>query len=195
MKRQVVTALIACAASFSTAATAQDEAQTQTVPDDVQTAIIYGDDDAPPCPSDRVCVIVVLAEGERYRIPPDLRVSSDPANTAWARRVERLEMIGDFGALSCSTAGAGGFTGCTQQLLEQAYGEKREGAEVRFSELINAARQERLDRIDDEAAEEQARVEAIEREYLERLEAERNATLPDEQEGAEAEALPDPNTE
>ena len=151
-----------------------------TTTEDVRMVIVYGDDPAPEPVGDEIVVVARLPESERYRIPESLRFSDDPANVSWTRRVESLEMIGDFGTLSCSTAGAGGFTGCTQQLIEQAYGAREGAASVRFSELIAAARAERLSTIDEAAAAEQERVEAIEREYMERLEAERDAPLPDE---------------
>lgn len=180
-------ALVATTVLSAAPLAAQDEAVTQD--DDVRMSIVYGEDASPPCPEGEICVVARLPEAERYRIPPTLRFSDDPANTAWTRRVEKLEMIGAFGALSCSTAGAGGFTGCTQQLIKQAYGDRAEGAEVRFSELIAAARAERLATIDTAAAEEQARVEAIEREYMDRLERERGEATP-----ADA-PLPSPNAE
>lgn len=156
--------------------------------DDVRMSIVYGDDAAPECPPGEICVVARLPEADRYRIPPSLRFSDDPDNTAWTRRVEKLEMIGDFGTMSCSTAGAGGFTGCTQQMIRAAYGDKAEAASVRFSELIAAARADRLAKIDQVAAEEQARVEQIEREYMERLERERAAALPGERPVAEESA-------
>lgn len=156
--------------------------------DDVCMAIVYGDDAAPECKENEIVVIARLPEGDRYRIPEALRFSDNPENEAWAKRVESLEMTGAFGTLSCSTAGAGGFTGCTQQLLQQAYGEKREGSNVRFSELISAARAERLSEIDAIAAEEQERVEQIEREYMERLERERAGEI-----AGEEGALPNPD--
>ncbi len=180
-------ALVATTVLSAAPLAGQDEAVTQD--DDVRMSIVYGEDASPPCPEGEICVVARLPEAERYRIPPTLRFSDDPANTAWTRRVEKLEMIGAFGALSCSTAGAGGFTGCTQQLIKQAYGDRAEGAEVRFSELIAAARAERLATIDTAAAEEQARVEAIEREYMDRLERERGEATP-----ADA-PLPSPNAE
>ncbi|MGB7373499.1 hypothetical protein [Pontixanthobacter sp.] len=166
-----------------TSAAAQDAPS-----DDVCMAIVYGDDEAPECSEKEIVVIARLPEGDRYRIPEALRFSDNPENEAWAERVESLEMTGAFGTLSCSTVGAGGFTGCTQQLLRQAYGEKREGSNVRFSELISAARAERLSEIDAIAAEEQDRVEQIEREYTERLERERAGEI-----AGEEGALPDPN--
>jgi hypothetical protein len=51
---------------------------------------------------------------------------------------------------------------------------------VRFGLLIEQARAERLSTIDAEAAAEQERVEMIEREYMQRLEKERQAELPGE---------------
>lgn len=158
--------------------------------DDVQTSIVYGDDAAPPCPDDVICVVARLPENDRYRIPESLRFSTDPENTSWASRVESLELVGRNGTLSCSTVGAGGFLGCTKQLIDRAFGEKRTGSAVRFSELIEAARADRLAAIDDEAAAEQERVEQIERAYIERLERERAAPLPDESDAAPFEPAP-----
>jgi hypothetical protein len=173
---RLTAALALAAAAFAAApALAQD-----TPSDDVRMSIVYGDDAAPECPGGEICVVARLPEEDRYRIPPPLRFSEDSENTAWTRRVEKLEMIGDFGTMSCSPTGAGGFTGCTQQMIAAAYGDKAEGADVRFSELIASARADRLSQIDQTAAEEQARVEAIEREYMERLERERAAELPNE---------------
>jgi hypothetical protein len=194
MKRFIAFPLMAATALATQSAAAQEASDAPaTVSDDVCMAIVYGNDEAPQCNGNEIVVIARLPEGDRYRIPENLRFSDDPENNAWSKRVESLEMIGAFGALSCSTAGAGGFTGCTQQLIEQAYGERREGSAVRFSELINAARQDRLERIDEEAAAEQERVEQIEREYMERLERERQGPVPGE-EGADAEALPAPES-
>ena len=56
-----------------------------------------------------------------------------------------------------------------EQLTRQAYGERATSGEVRFSQLIAAARAERLSTIDEAARAEQERVEQIEREYMERL--------------------------
>lgn len=183
--KSLLSALALAGLALSAAPAAAQEAgaeATAAAPtaDDVRMVIVYGDDPVPEPVGDEIVVVARLPESERYRIPESLRFSDDPANTSWTQRVESLEMIGDFGTLSCSTAGAGGFTGCTQQLIEQAYGAREGSASVRFSELIAAAREERLSTIDEAAAAEQERVEAIEREYMERLEAERDAPLPDE---------------
>lgn len=178
------------------AAIAQDEAG-----DKVNMVIVYGDDDCPTPEGGEITVCARKAENERYRIPETLRTSDSPENTAWSQRVESYEFVGAFGALSCDPAGAGGFTGCTQQLINAAYADRAEGSNVRFSQLIEAARAERLSTIDADAAAEQERVEQIEREYLERLERERDQPLPGEVEsgppeiGPEAEEAVEESTE
>ncbi len=179
MQRLFAASALACA-TIALPLTAQDDVATE-LGDDVRMSIVYGEDEAPVCAEDEICVVARLPENERYRIPPTLRFSDDPANTAWTRRVERLEVIGNFGTMSCSPTGAGGITGCTQEMIRQAYADRAEGSNIRFSELIQAAREDRLSLIDEQAADEQARVEELERQYMERLEAERAAELPDEQ--------------
>ena len=150
----------------------------------INMVIAYSEDECPEQTDDKEIVVCqILVEAERYRIPRNLRLSDSPQNRSQAREVEKLKYIGDFGAYSCSPAGAGGFTGCTQKFIEAAYEEKAEGDYARFGQLIEEARQERLSTIDEDAAAEQARVEQIEREYLERLEAERDAPLPGESAG------------
>ncbi len=101
-------------------------------------------------------------------------------------------MAGDFGIMSCSPVGAGGFTGCTQEMIEAAYADKANDAGVRFAEIIAAERAKRLSAIDEDAAAEQERVEMIEREYMERLERERAAETPDEAALPQPEAANDP---
>lgn len=180
-------------AAFALAAPsiAQDTAVEAPVQSDekVNMVIVYGEDVCPQSTAEQITVCARKAESERYRIPESLRFSEDPANTAWAERVERLEMVGAFGTMSCSPVGAGGFTGCTQEMINAAYADKAAGTNVRFGQLIAEARAERLSTIDEEAAAEQERVEQIEREYMERLTRERDGPAP----GAEAESLPPPN--
>ncbi len=159
----------------SAPATAQDQPG-----DRVNLVIAYSEDECPPPAEGEIVVCEILVEADRYRIPRTLRTSDSPQNKSWAERVETIRYAGDFGTLSCSPAGAGGFLGCTQKLIDAAYAEKREGSAVRFSQLIEEARAERLSTIDVDAAAEQGRVEQIEREYLERLERERDAPLPGE---------------
>lgn len=151
-------------------AAAQDEGG-----DRINQLIVYGDDPCPPSTENEITVCARKEEGERYRIPENLRTSSAPDNVAWTERVKSYEMVGATGIMSCSPVGPGGMTGCTQQLIDQAYAEKEQSADVRFSQLIEEERARRLATIDEDAAAEQVRVEQIEREYMERLERERAA--------------------
>jgi len=164
-------ALAASAAGFASPAAAQDEAG-----DKVNQLIVYGDDPCPQSATDEITVCARKAEEERYRIPEVLRDSNTgPANRSWTDRVLAYETVGRTGPMSCSPAGAGGEYGCTQKLIKAAYAERAQSSDVRFGQLIAEARDERLATIDSDAAEQQARVEQLEREYEERAAAERAA--------------------
>lgn len=183
MKHVLVPAVLATLAAFGAAA----PAAAQSANEKINMVIAYSPEECPEAKEGEVVICEILVEAERYRIPSNLRYSDSPENKAWARQVEEIKYVGDFGAMSCSPAGAGGFTGCTQKFVEAAYKDRAEADNVRFSQLIEEARAERLSTIDAQAAAEQERVEMIEREYLERLERERDAELPGEG------ALPAPN--
>lgn len=180
-------AIASLALAFPGAAQAQDSVDGGD--DSYNMVIVYGDDECPQSTSEQIVVCARKAEDERYRIPQNLRFSDSPDNQSWAERVESFEMAGDFGTMSCSPTGAGGFTGCTQEMINAAYADKANDAGVRFGEIIAAERAKRLATIDEDAAAEQERVEMIEREYMERLERERAAEVPGE------EALPQPERE
>ena len=167
--------LVFAALAFTGPVAAQDAAG-----DKVRMVIVYGDDAAPTAQGDEIVVVAHMPEADRFRIPEGLRYSENPATDAWINRVERLEFVGASGTLSCSAVGPGGSTGCTQEMIRNAYADKKASPSVRFGALIAAARAERLATLDSTAAEEQARVEAIEKEYMERLERDRageDATL------------------
>lgn len=176
MKPLLTPALLAVAALMVTAT----PAAAQSADEKINMVIAYSEDECPVAQPGEVVICEILVEADRYRIPPNLRQSGSPENVAWARRVESFKYVGDFGTMSCSPAGAGGFTGCTQKFIEAAYKDRAESENVRFSQLIEEARAERLSAIDSEAAAEQERVEMIEREYMERLERERQGELPTE---------------
>ena len=169
-----------CTAAAASPALAQEQAPASRGNDSYNLVIVYGDDACPESTADVIVVCARRAEGERYRIPEQLRTSNSPDNRSWAERVESFEMVGAFGTMSCSPVGAGGFTGCTQEMIRQAYADKDAAPTVRFSQIIESIRQDRLSNIDADAAATQRDVEMIEREYMERLEREREAELPDE---------------
>jgi hypothetical protein len=175
MKHLIAPAVLALAAAAGAA-----PASAQSATEKINMVIAYDASECPKAQPGEVVVCEILVEAERYRIPKNLRgVGSDDIK-ARARQVEEIKYAGDFGAMSCSPAGAGGFTGCTQKFVEAAYKDKSEADAVRFGQLIEKARAERLSTIDTQAAAEQERVEMIEREYMQRLEKERDAALPGE---------------
>jgi hypothetical protein len=162
--------LLFLAAASTAIGLAPAPAAAQDAPGDrVNTVIIYGDDPCPPSSDDEIVVCARMDEGERYRIPEALREDNSPAANSWTNRVKSFEAVGRAGPLSCSTIGLGSELGCTAQMIEAAYAEKRAGPGIRAGELIAAARAERLSTIDAEAAATQARVEMIEREYMARV--------------------------
>jgi hypothetical protein len=154
----------------------------------INMVIAYSEDECPEARDQEIVICEILVEEERYRIPSNLRLSDSPQNVAWSRRVDKIRYEGDFGAMSCSPAGAGGFTGCNQKFVEAWGKDRAESEQVRFGQLIDQARRERLSEIDEDAAAEQERVEMIEREYMQRLERERAGELP----GTAAAPLPTP---
>jgi len=173
MKHLVAPAILAAlvAASPASAPSADEK---------INMVIAYNESECPVAQPGEVVVCEILVEEDRYRIPSNLRYSDNPANQSLARQVDQIKYVGDFGAMSCSPAGAGGFTGCTQKFIEAAYQDRAEEDGVRFGRLIEEARAERLSTIDEDAAAEQSRVEMIEREYMERLERERAGEVPNE---------------
>jgi hypothetical protein len=177
MKHLLAPAALVFLAAIAAAAT---PAAAQSANEKINMVIAYSADECPEAKEGEVVICEILVEAERYRIPSSLRYSDSPENKSWARQVEEIKYVGDFGTMSCSPAGAGGFTGCTQKFVEAAYKDRAEAENVRFGQLIDKARTERLSTIDTQAAAEQERVEMIEREYMERLERERQAELPGE---------------
>lgn len=178
---------LAAIAGASLGAPASAQVPVDTGDDRYNMVIVYGEDECPPSEGDVIVVCARKAEAERYRIPEALRYSKSPANQSWADRVESFEMVGASGIMSCTPTGPANFTGCTEQFIDKAYEEKREGSAVRFSEIIAAQRAERLSTIDEDAELQQRDVEMIEREYMERLARERGEPLPGDEE-----ALPQP---
>jgi hypothetical protein len=171
-----LTRLLAFAAATAAAFAAVPAAAQEDAGDRVNTVIVYGDDECPQSTDDEIVVCARMDENERYRIPKALRQSSSPENEPWANKVRAYETVGNFGALSCSPVGSGGELGCTAKMIEAAYEERRTSSDVRAGELISAARTERLETIDAEAAATQARVEELERQYMARVQAEEAGT-------------------
>ena len=121
----------------------------------VNQVYIFGDDPCPPSADpDTINVCARLPASDRYRIPENLRNNPGaPENQAWTNRAIELSYVGRTGVGSCSTVGPGGFTGCNQQLINQAVAERRGRPEVNWARLIEEARQERLAGINRQSSE------------------------------------------
>ncbi len=92
----------------------------------ISEIIVYGTDACPRSTDDEVVVCARKPESERYRIPEALRVGGSlQSRTAWAERARQFETYGRTGINSCSPVGPGGYTGCSQQLIDQAFRERR----------------------------------------------------------------------
>jgi hypothetical protein len=176
MKNIAALAAFAFAGIWASPVAAQEGAATGG--ERVNQVIVYGDQPCPEARDDSEIVVCVRQE-DPYRVPQDLRQSSAPQNEAWANKVEANANVGATGAMSCSTVGQGGQTGCGLGEIEQAYAEKETADSVRFGDLIAEERARRLEAIDADAAAEQARVEALEQEY----EARRTGRTPNPETG------------
>jgi hypothetical protein len=193
---RLLTAVAAAALGLTLAsapAAAQDDDLSSPDGERINQLIIYGDDPCPASDNGEITVCARKPEEERYRIPKPLRGVDSPKSEAWTNRVEAYETVGAFGTLSCSPVGAGGSLGCTQQLIDRAYAEKKNGSDVKFSELIEAEREKRLSTIDAEAAAQQKRVEEAEKAYFEQEKRKQAAVDAADGSGATPPAEPDPN--
>jgi len=107
--------LAAAAAAQAPADLSSGEQQT------IRQIIVYGSDPCPPSTGNEVIVCARRPEGERYRIPENLREPApSPESESWAERAQSIEMVGRTGIQSCSPVGPGGATGCLQQMIQQA---------------------------------------------------------------------------
>nr|WP_315457745.1 hypothetical protein [uncultured Sphingorhabdus sp.] len=113
-------------------ATADDadygDAQQSAPPERISFLVTFGDERCPEAQGDEIVVCAAQPEGDRYRIPKKLRETDDVAvgGGSWTSAVESLD--GYSRAVlpnSCSVNGSAGFTGCTQQLLQRWFAERR----------------------------------------------------------------------
>ena len=166
--RPIIVSLAAISAAIVMPAAAQDAAG-----DKVNQLIIYGSDACPVAANpNEITVCARKPEAERFRIPEMFRGAESPQNEAWSNKVLAYETMGKTGTMSCTPTGGGGWTGCQAQLINEAYKERGEAPGVRFAQLIEAERAKRLATIDQTSAEEQARVESLEKQYEAWLKAE-----------------------
>jgi hypothetical protein len=150
-------------ASLGVAASAQtpDVQGPANVEPRVNQLIIYGDDPCPPSTDNEINVCARLPEADRYRIPPNLRNDpNDPRNRSWHDRAIELSYVGRTGTDSCSTVGGGGFTGCLNRVISEARAERTSGDQVNWNNLIEEARRQRAQRLNEAARQEEAENQA-----------------------------------
>jgi hypothetical protein len=154
--KPLVAASIALSLLLPSAALAQAAAGPANEPK-VNQLIIYGSDACPPSTDDEIIVCARKPEGDRFRIPENLRNDpNDPRSESWANRAMELSYVGRTGTESCSTVGPGGFTGCFAQIAREARADRATRDSVNWNRLIEEARRERLGKIDEQAAEDEA---------------------------------------
>ncbi|GEM_PF-141665 len=176
MNRLIVSTVLACAFAGFGLALSLPALAAERGEEKVNQLIIYGKDACPASTGNEITVCARKDEGERYRIPEDLRENpNQTSNQAWTERVKAYETVGAFGTNSCSPVGLGGDTGCLGKLINNAYAERKSSSSVRFGKLIEAEREKRLESVDSDAAAEQGRVEVLEKQYDAKLTKERTA--------------------
>lgn len=102
-------------------------AQAEPPPERIINLLVYGDDPCPQSKGDEIVVCARKPEAERYRIPKKLRekpaVSGGPG---WGSQVATMEQTQrQTLPNSCNAIGSNGFTGCTAQMLQQWFAERR----------------------------------------------------------------------
>ena len=142
----------------------------------INQLIVFGNDPCPLSTGNEITVCARKDEGERFRIPEPLRDDPNQAsNQTWTQRVKAYETVGATGTNSCSPVGGTGATGCLTRLINTAYAEKKQSSDIHFGKLIEVERAKRLETVDEDAADEQKRVESLEKAYDARLAKERAA--------------------
>lgn len=121
--------LLTIGAAFASAGLALAPAPLAAQNARVSEVIVYGTDPCPRSTDDEVVVCARKPETERYRIPERLREGGSlQSRQAWAVRAKSFETVGRTGINSCSAVGPAGHTGCLDQLIDEAFAERREQA-------------------------------------------------------------------
>ena len=128
----LLAAMVPLTLAVATPALAQDEnlAQSSTPPEKFSFLIAYGNDSCPTAEGDEIVVCAQEPEGDRYRVPKELReeLKEDEVGggAAWGATVEGYDDIARLSRPnSCSVVGSYGFSGCTSAMLRQWFEERR----------------------------------------------------------------------
>lgn len=95
-------------------------------PPRISTLVVFGDDPCPRSGDEEIIVCARQPEGDRYRIPRELRKKKrEEITQSWVERARTLDMVSKKGLPnSCSPQGSYGQTGCMRQFLEAARAER-----------------------------------------------------------------------
>lgn len=88
--------------------------------------VIFGNDKCPTSNGEEIVVCSRKPEGERYRIPEELRRTRDRGSETWGDRATSIEYVGRSGVQSCSTSGSGGASGCFREMARKACDEQKD---------------------------------------------------------------------
>ena len=122
------TAFFLIAATLSSTAIAQNESSDADEESDrVSELIVYGDDPCPKGEGDEIVVCARKPEGERYRIPKNLRENKQKrGEESWGSRVAEMDEASRATRPGgCSPIGSYGQTGCFDQFLRNWRAERR----------------------------------------------------------------------
>jgi hypothetical protein len=122
--------LLAAALLYIPAGSAQDEMPPPSpseMPERISFLVAFGEEKCREPVGDEIVVCAAMPENERYRIPVALRQKERVlTDRSWSSAVETLDSFArDLRPNSCSVNGSGGFTGCTQKLLQTWFAERR----------------------------------------------------------------------
>jgi len=99
------------------------------LPEKVSFLTTFGEEKCPEASDPEEIVVCATApEGDRYRIPKDLRKDEEETqgSQSWTSAVESLDdEARPMRPNSCSVVGSGGFTGCTQAMLREWFAARR----------------------------------------------------------------------
>jgi hypothetical protein len=126
MYKVILMAGLLCTSSLLVA---QDDAPPSPaeMPERISFLVAFGEEKCREPVGDEIVVCATVPENERYRIPVALRKKETViTDRSWSSAVDTLDSFArDLRPNSCSVNGSGGFTGCTQKMLQTWFAERR----------------------------------------------------------------------
>ena len=120
----LATAALLAGLAISVPAAAQES---QGTGQRIAEIIVFGNDPCPRSTDDEVVVCTRVEDRYRYRMPEAYRPSGTyQQRQAWANKARSIERLGRTGIQSCSPVAPAGYTGCMEQMINEAREESRE---------------------------------------------------------------------